>query len=81
MIHPSQVDVVRGLLIPSAEAARASLRILRLARERGGAFRDEQSGEMIDNAVRRSHWTLVERAVANGVIESGEAEGLEPPPL
>lgn len=80
VIHPSQVDVVRSLLIPSAEAAREALRMLRRARDHGGAFRDEQSGEMIDNAVRRSHWTLVERALANGVIGSGEAEGLEPPP-
>ena len=52
-----------------------------LARDHGGVFRDEQSDEMIDNAVRRSHWTRVERALANGVIEAGEAEGLEPPPL
>lgn len=81
VIHPSQVDVVRGLLIPTADAARESLRILRIARDRGGVFLDEQSSEMIDNAVRRSHWTLVERAVANGVIESREADGLEPPPL
>ena len=81
VIHPSQVDVVRGLLIPDADAARESLRMLRLARDHGGVFRDEQSDEMIDNAVRRSHWTRVERALANAVIEIGEAEGLEPPPL
>ena len=81
VIHPAQVDVVRRLLVPGAQAARESLRILRLARDHGGVFRDEATGEMIDNAVRRSHWTRAERALANHVIEPREAAGLEPPPL
>ncbi len=81
VIHPSQVDVVRDLLIPSPSVGRESLRILRLARDHGGAFRDEKTGEMIDNAVRRSHWTLVQRAIANAVIDPTEAEELEPPTL
>lgn len=80
VIHPSQVDVVRAILIPNLDAAGESLRILRLAHAHGGAFRDDSTGEMIDNAVRRSHWTLVERAVVNGVVDLADAKDLEPPP-
>lgn len=81
VIHPSQVEPVRDVMVPSPDTTRESARILRLALAHGGAFRDESTGEMIDNAVRRSHWTLVERALANGVIDADEVVGLEPPPL
>ncbi len=81
VIHPSQVQTVHDLMVPGPDTARESARILRLAREHGGAFRDEQTGEMIDNAVRRSHWALVERACANHVIDAAEVDGLEPPAL